>query len=176
MKYCPYCGTKVEEGMKFCPECGQRLIVEEREPAQEKPKDVRTGTVTIERADPTYYSDEKGVRITATRLIIGSKTYAMANITSIERKTDPPNRWPGIIMAVIGAFILVICAASEWESGILLGLFVLLGGILWAALLKPTYHLKVTSAAGEESPLTSKDGKYINQVAVAVNEALIKRG
>jgi len=61
-------------------------------------------------------------------------------------------------------------------SGILLGVFVLLGGILWAALVKPTYHLKVTSAAGEESPLTSKNGKYINQLVVAVNEALIKRG
>ncbi|HUW46251.1 MAG TPA: DUF6232 family protein [Dehalococcoidia bacterium] len=176
MKYCPYCGTKLEESMKFCPECGQNLIMEEREPVQEKPKDVRTDTVTIERADPTYYSDEKGVRITATRLIIGSKTYAMANITSIERKIDPPNRRPGIIMAVIGVFILVICAVFESMSGILLGVFVLLGGILWAALVKPTYHLKVTSAAGEESPLTSKDGKYINQLVVAVNEALIKRG
>jgi tetratricopeptide (TPR) repeat protein len=25
MKYCPQCGTKLEENMKFCPECGRRL-------------------------------------------------------------------------------------------------------------------------------------------------------
>lgn len=25
MKYCPQCGTKLEENMKFCPECGQSL-------------------------------------------------------------------------------------------------------------------------------------------------------
>jgi len=78
--------------MKFCPECGQRLIAEEKEPRKEEPKDVRSPTITIERAEPIYYSDEKGVRISPTRLIIGSKTYAMANITSIERKTDPPVR------------------------------------------------------------------------------------
>jgi hypothetical protein len=100
----------------------------------------------------------------------------MANITSIERKTDPPVRWPGIIMSVIGLIILGIGAFFDSQGGILLGLFVLLGGILWAALVKPTHHLKITSAAGEETPLTSKDEKYINQVAVAVNEALIKRG
>ena len=47
---------------------------------------------------------------------------------------------------------------------------------IFAAVVKPTYRLKVTSASGEESPLSSKDRMYINGVAVAVNEALIKRG
>ena len=106
MKYCHQCGTKLEENMKFCPECGQRLIMGEREPVQEKPGDVRISTVTIERADPTYYSDEKGVRITATRLIIGSKTYAMANITSIRSHTVYPTLALGVILAVIGLIIL----------------------------------------------------------------------
>jgi len=92
MNYCPSCGKRAQEDMKFCPECGQRLIAEEKEPRKEEPKDVRSPTITIERAEPIYYSDEKGVRISPTRLIIGSKTYAMANITSIERKTDPPVR------------------------------------------------------------------------------------
>ena len=77
--------------MKFCPECGQRLIADVKEPTEQEPKDVRSGTITIERAEPTYYSDEKGVRITPTRLTIGSTTYAMANITSIKTKKDEPN-------------------------------------------------------------------------------------
>lgn len=35
MKYCPKCGTKLEESMKFCPECGQRVTdssLEEKKP------------------------------------------------------------------------------------------------------------------------------------------------
>ena len=176
MKYCPQCGTKLEENVKFCPECGQKLIMEEREPVQEKAEDVKTGTVTIERADPTYYSDEKGVRITATRLIIGSTTYAMANITSIRTKTVYPTLALGIIIGIIGLVVLAISAAFNSWTGMLflVGVLLLIIGIILAA--RRTYHLKVTSAAGEESPLTSKDREYINQLVVAVNEALIKRG
>ncbi len=176
MKYCPQCGKKLEENMKFCPECGQKLVIEERELSQEKPKDVRTGTVTIEQADPTYYSDEKGVRITATRLIIESKTYAMANITSINTKRVPANRTLGIIIASIGFVILAIGAGFSSQTGTLVGVLVLIIGLIAVFTAKPTYHLKITSASGEETPLTSKDENYINQVAVAVNEALIKRG
>jgi DNA-directed RNA polymerase subunit RPC12/RpoP len=176
MKYCPQCGTKLEENMKFCPECGQRLVVDERELAQEDPKGVRTGTVTIERADPTYYSDEKGVRVTATRLIIpktsGSITYAMANITSIHTKAVYPSLIPGIILAVIGLIMLAVF--WSWVSIALVGVALLIGGTILAVMRE--HHLKVTSAAGEESPLVSKERKYIDQVAVAINEALIKRG
>lgn len=182
MKYCPQCGTKLEENMKFCPECGQRLTMEKGEPSQEKPEDVRTGTVTIERADPTYYSDEKGVRVTATRLIIpkttGSITYAMANITSISIKPVYPTLPLGIFLGVSGLGILSYGIAmnyEEWASTVpLVGVVLLIIGIILAV--RREYHLKVTSAAGEESPLTSKDRKYIDQVAVAINEALIKRG
>jgi hypothetical protein len=180
MKYCPQCGTKLEENMKFCPECGQRLTMEKGEPSQEKPEDVRTGTVTIERADPTYYSDEKGVRVTATRLILpkttGSITYAMANITSIHTKPAYPTLSLGIILAVVGVIMMSIGPAFDfWPSTLaLVGVALLIIGIILAV--RREYHLKVTSAAGEESPLTSKDRKYIDQVAVAINEALIKRG
>jgi DNA-directed RNA polymerase subunit RPC12/RpoP len=179
MKYCSQCGTKLEESMKFCPECGQRLIMEKGEPSQQKPDDVRTETVTIERADPTYYSDEKGVRVTATRLIIpkttGSITYAMANITSIHTKPVYPTRSLGIILAVVGVIMMSIGPAFDfWPSTLALGVALLIIGIILAV--RREYHLKVTSAAGEEEPLRSNDRKYINQIAVAVNEALIKRG
>jgi hypothetical protein len=77
---------------------------------------------------------------------------------------------------LIGAVILGICAGFNSETGIVVGVLLIIIGIIMVATAKPTYHLKVTSAAGEESPLTSKDERYINQVAVALNEALIKRG
>ena len=170
--------------MKFCPGCGQKLVIEEREPVQEKAGDVRAGTTTIDQGDPTYYSDGKGVRITATRLIIGSKTYAMANIVSVSSEAVPAKRTRGYIMAFIGLAILIIWAAFNgslhnpfWNRyGLPAAAVLLVTGIIAGATARQTYCLKLTSAAGEETPIASTDSEYISQVAVAVNDALIRRG
>ena len=184
MPFCFNCGNKIQEGTKFCPECGQKLATLEMEATQEKTKDARSSTLIIERAEPTYYSDEKGVRITPTRLITpgktrneGPSTYAMANITSVKTEKHDPNRWGGIVIAVIGVLLIGIGSQlgdSTWL--ILFGVVLLGAGIAWAVLLKPTYHLRVSSASGETEPLTSKDKQYIDHVVSALNEALIKRG
>jgi len=188
MNYCSACGQKVEEAMKFCSNCGQKLVDLGKEPGEEEKKaegkDLKSSTLVIERAEPTYYSDEKGVRITPTRLITpgksrneGPSTYAMTNITSVKTEKRDPNRWGGIITAIIG--LILIAIGSQLRDGTALILFgvVLLGaGIAWTVLLKPTYHLRVSSASGETEPLSSKDKQYIDHVVTALNEALIKRG
>ena len=187
MPFCSSCGTKIQEDMKFCPECGRRFVLEQKEATQEKPKDARSSTIVIERAEPTYYSDEKGVRITPTRLIIGSSTYAMANISSIKTATGDPSRWAGIVMALFGLFFIGLGFVVMSLGGsvsvtvfaaivFLMGIAVLGGGIAWAVLVKPTYHLRISSASGETDALMSKDKDYIAHVATALNEALIKRG
>jgi hypothetical protein len=78
---------------------------------------------------------------------------------------------------VIGVLLIGIGSQlgdSTWL--ILFGVVLLGAGIAWAVLLKPTYHLRVSSASGETEPLSSKDKQYIDHVANALNEALIKRG
>lgn len=126
--------------------------------------------------EPTFYSDERGVRITPTRAIFGSTTYAMANITSIKRDMHPANRKPGIIIAVLGLIILVASASFDSSTGVIIGAIVLGLGILVAAIVKPTYFLKITSASGEAEPISSKDKQYIDSIVIAMNEALIRRG
>ena len=97
--------------------------------------------------EPTFYSDERGVRITPTRAIFGSTTYAMANITSVAKSEDPPRRKPGIIIAILGLIILIANISFESTSGVIVGVVVLGLGILIAAIVKPTYHVKITSAS-----------------------------
>ena len=126
--------------------------------------------------EPTFYSDEQGVRITPTRAIFGSTTYAMANITSIKRDVHPADRKPGVIIAVLGLIILLACVSFDSSTGVIAGVVVLGLGILIAAMAKPTYFLKITSASGEAEPISSRDKQYVDSIVTAMNEALIRRG
>ena len=126
--------------------------------------------------EPSFYSDERGVRITPTRAIFGSTTFAMANITSVASKTDSAKRTPGIIIAVLGLIILAACTSFESTEGVIVGAVVLGLGILIATIVKPTYYVKITSASGEAKPISSKDKQHIDSIVTALNEALIRRG
>lgn len=125
-----------------------------------------------------YYQDES-IIVTNTRAVLGTKTYAMANITSVSMGVIPANRVPGIVLALIGLAIAG-CACSvvgkDAASVIVFGLIVLGLGIAIAAAPKTRYVVKIGSASGEANALVSKDKEYIQKIVNAVNEAIIKRG
>jgi len=100
----------------------------------------------------------------------------MANITSIKRDIHPANRKPGVIIAVLGLIILLACVSFDSSTGVIAGVVVLGLGILIAAMVKPTYFLKITSASGEAEPIKSRDKQYVDSIVTAMNEALIRRG
>ncbi len=127
-------------------------------------------------AEQTFYADEDGIRITATRAIFGPITYAMANITSVTRGEEPAKRKPGILVAIVGSLTSIVGSSFNSTMWIIIGVLVLALGIYIAYVAKREYYLKITSAAGESTPISSKDKKYIDGIAVAINEALIRRG
>jgi len=189
MNYCPACGQKAGEGTKFCSNCGQQLSdVETAQREENKNPDKehsRSSTIEIERAEPTYYSDGEGVRITSTRLIIpgktgdeGPSTYAMANITSVKTIKRGPNRGAGIFIAILGACFIAARVGFEMDTEVLtiIGIILVVLGLALAILLKPTYHLQIASASGETDALESKSKESIDHVVTAISEALIKRG
>jgi len=125
-----------------------------------------------EEKEITFYSDDRSVRITNTRVIVGATTYAMANITSVLMAKKPANRVPGIVLAILGLILLAIPV-----SGIrVLGVVLLVLGILIAVIVKPTYTIRIGSASGESDAISSKDKKYVQGIVTAMNEAIIKRG
>jgi len=193
MKFCQKCGTENKNELAlFCYNCGFRLEdTESNGDSDYQPAEIKnpkSRTMVVERADPTYYSDNEGVRITQSRLIIpgrnkheGPSTFSMANITSVKMKRNEPKRWIGILFFVIGIIFLVIGLTTDYSeifTTIITGLgviFIVLG-IAMIILFKPRYCLQVSSASGETEPLESRDQDYINNVITAINEALIKRG
>ena len=128
-----------------------------------------------EEKETTFYSDERGVRITNTRAIVGATTYAMANITSVSTAVKPANRTPGIVVAILGLLVLVITGLLGSSGGVIFGVIFLGLGILVAVIAKATYVVRIGSASGEADAISSKDEKYIQAIVQAMNEAFIKR-
>ena len=75
---CPKCSSLNPIENKFCGSCGASLETAKRvtEVSQEKAKAATTSQ------EITYYSGGNFL-ITSTRAVLGSKTYAVANITSV---------------------------------------------------------------------------------------------
>lgn len=130
----------------------------------------------------TFYSDDQGVTITNTRLVISNTTYAMANITSV--KTDkvlPDYSGPWFVAApglgILGLGIWTIFSLHSFGLFLICGgLFVFGIGVLWAWLVSPQFHLRISSAAGESSALSSWDKAYIEKIDQAIRQAIIHRG
>ncbi len=131
-----------------------------------------------EEKEVTFYSDTKGVRITNARLIVGTTTYAMRNISSVGAGiTKPSLFWP-LILIIVGLLIFVATVEDPLHSTrflILAVLLILAGIVAWRGS-KPTYHLRVSSSSGESTALSSDDKEYVGKVVQAVNEAIIHRG
>lgn len=172
---CPQCHQYIYPGQPQCHTCGYQMYWQAPQPSISQSVPGRT-TLMSQQTELSYYSDDRGVRVTTTRLIVGNATYAMANIASIKTYTKKANRIPAIITAVFGLIVLLIGLASRSTSSLIIGLVIMFIGMLWAVLLKPIHILYITSSSTETEVLVDKDLEYINQVVRAVNEALIHRG
>jgi len=100
----------------------------------------------------------------------------MANITSVKTDEVFPS-YSGVLVTLLFGLLLVFGGfeLTSWYLGISGALIVGAGGY-WGWSLEPDYHLRISSAAGESSALSSKDKKYIEKVVRAINEAIIHRG
>ncbi|SRR6266568_3078123 len=127
-------------------------------------------------ADETsYYSDQNGVRVTDKRVVIGSTTYSMANITSVSTKIEHPSKMGPILIMAIGAFVALIGLANKAFGGVLVGGIFGALGYFWSRGIKPIWHLRIASASGENTPLQSINQQWIASIAQAINEAIIHR-
>ncbi|HEV2493295.1 MAG TPA: DUF6232 family protein [Terriglobia bacterium] len=129
-----------------------------------------------EKEEVTFYSDDRGVRITNTRLTVDNTTYAMANITSVSiEQEDRSYTRPGLL-SLIGLVVLFIGLGTSSGAAAVFGLLALVGGVWWAYSLEPDYYVRISSAAGESSTLFTREKAYVEKVVHAIHEAIIHRG
>jgi len=132
------------------------------------------GTVPA-KTETTFYSDNNGVRVTSARLIIGSTTYAMLNITSVMRAEEHPSRVGPLVLVALGIlFTLGGLSGTEYGAAVF-GVFTLAIGVVWWKAQKTKYHLRISSASGEANAVTDYDKQRLDSIIQGVNEAIIGR-
>lgn len=132
--------------------------------------------MSADEKEVTFYMDDRGVRVTNSRLMLPNTTYAMANITSVSTETIRPDYSWAILLMVVGVIFAAVGFTPPVTPSAMLGLVMLAAGILWIKLLKPHYWLKISSASGDSTPLEDKAKPYVDKLVQAINEAFIHRG
>ena len=124
----------------------------------------------------TFYSDDRGVQVTNTRIMVANTTYAMANVSAVARNEIRPSYNGAILVVVLG----LVFAVAGFVTGAIplgvLGLLILGAGIWWGISLKPTYDLEIFSASAKSSALRDRDKAYVEKLVGAIHEAIIHRG
>lgn len=118
--------------------------------------------------EKTFFEYED-VKVTNARFVVGSQTFALGNITSVQAFAQEPNRTGPAVLIVVG--IVVSLAGNA-----ILGIPVCIGGVAWLILQKPNkFHVRLRTASGETTALTSHQRDYIDKVVKALNEAIVAR-
>lgn len=123
----------------------------------------------------SFYSDQRGVRVTDKRVILGNTTYSLANITSVSTSVERPSLTGPILSIVIGCLLLIAGASGRSGGAAAIGALVILFGVVWYRGCKPVWQLRIASASGESSPLRSTNQEWITSITRAINEAIIHR-
>ncbi|HVZ39672.1 MAG TPA: DUF6232 family protein [Candidatus Kapabacteria bacterium] len=108
------------------------------------------------------------VVVTDKRFIVDGRTYPVANITSVRALERTPNRIIPILL-IAGGLLIV----PKLKGG---SLFPIGVGVLWLLHARKSYHVGVTTAAGEAQALTRRDERLVTEVVGALNRAIAMQG
>ena len=177
---CPECNALNPVDNGFCGSCGASL---------ENARVVTGANLAEPRAATTseeiaYFASDD-VLITNSRAVFGSKTYAMANITSVAMTWTNIDRWLGAIAVALGVAVFVYWLGWQWWPGwlfessdyftVAVGLILVGGGVLCVVLAKRRYTVQIASASGESEALVSTNGDYVERIVDAVQQAISER-
>lgn len=127
---------------------------------------------SAEKAETTFYSDDRGIRITNRSLTFGNTTYSMATLSALAVKRE---------RTYYEILVIVILCLLVWLTGFLgggtklsiiggFGTIIFLAAFVISAVLRK-WNLTITSSSGESSPIRSRNKEYVESIAQAIQEA-----
>lgn len=145
------------------------------------------------KTENVLYTDGHDVTVTESMFQVKKKWYHLSGITKHNFMILQPDRFPSIMLLVVGTLLEIVGAAklipSTWLPNVYLfnvwlsanlmaigvGILFLLMGATWIWLTKERYAVSITTAEGEKNVVVSKRKEYIAQIVHALNEAFFAR-
>lgn len=134
-------------------------------------------------ANEQIFLDDADIYVSNTKVILGGTTYATANLTSVSKRFTPASKGCAVALTIIGVIFTFGSLGTLFSKGFAEGfvMFLICGaitaaGIAWLRSLRPTYHVILASASGQQEGLTSKDDDLVNRVVSAISSAITHRG
>jgi hypothetical protein len=125
-------------------------------------------------SEETIYGDNK-VTITTKRMIVGSTTYDLRNVTAVRLGHTAP---PTTILICLMLFGIVLCGIGFGRPATFnplpLGAVLIAVAAYLLAKHEPLYYVRLISSSGESHALRSTGRDYIEKVIVSVNEAMVR--
>lgn len=173
---CLECDKDVSSKASMCVGCGAPMERSTAAYAQDVSEAALGAPARVEEELYCRY----GVLVSTARVVFPGRTYATANISSVavRKAVDSPSRQSPVALIVGGGLLLAISLKANSSSGGLFALIVAGMGIAWVAGLKTkvTYKVYVGSTGGESEALEHSDRAVIEEVAAALNRAMVRRG
>lgn len=137
--------------------------------------------------DKVIYTDGRDVVVTDSTLKVKNASYRLNGITKLCLWTIRPDRWPGILLVLIGILAAVAgylnmlpstmnmatdegaLSANTLAMWIGTGLFLI--GILALSFSKERYAVRIGTAEGEKNAVVSTRREYIAQIVDALHSA-----
>jgi hypothetical protein len=194
--YCSSCGKRTEADMKFCPGCGQKLesnlfrLDDLSNPADDKgPRagiiavQKRSGGADIPADEPVLYSDESGLCVTRSLLIVPGKsandnptTYVLSDFHGVKTETDITGRIIGAVGVVIGIAVILARNQIRIAAAAAIGTVLIVLGTLMVIFIHPTHHLMIVGTSGELDVLQMSRKPDFDKVVTALGRVVGKIG
>ncbi len=197
---CPKCNQPIDAPSELanqlteCPACKETIEVPIRTRGQTPASTSFAASVS---ADESKFFQDGDIMVTNARFVVGTKTFAMRGITSIEaveseevvdiKSADPMRTILGGIFTLIGLFIIgagffcwLFFEFSFWVvvgAGVI-GLLMLgiAGSLNFINYKKRAFKIVLKTAGGEVTAYKSFDRNHISQIIRALNDSIIANG
>lgn len=130
----------------------------------------------IDRNETTFLQ-EGLVKITNRRALIGTTTYSMADITSVNVTKRARSGRPLWLVATGTVLVLwsIVDQTGYYREFFNIGIALILVGFAVLVISKPTYAVQIQGRWGKYNILRSTDPSFIQRVASAMNHAITGR-
>jgi len=116
------------------------------------------------------FFDSGDISVSNNKFVVYGKAYAMGNVTSVKTGVEQANKVTGILLGLIALLVLFAAKSFLWGAIItVIAVFALIRA-------RDEYSVVLNTSSGANQALSSQNKTHIEEVVLALNEAIVSRG